>query len=85
MSEHGIDADVVALNPREIPNPAHSWETAKRSIRNACPATEHDWVKLIDLNEPAYWRECRQCGLTDVTAAALGQEVETLNVGQRET
>ena len=58
MNEHRIDVDidVDALDPREIPNPAHSWETAKRCIRNACPAAEHDWVELTGLDETVYWR-----------------------------
>jgi hypothetical protein len=51
--------------------------TAKRCIRNACAANEHDWVELTGFEETAYWRECRECGIADVTAQALGQDVET--------
>lgn len=87
MSESsGIDADVEALDPREIPIPAHSWETAKRVIREACPADEHDWAELTGVeDQPAYWRECRDCGIADVTAQALGQDVETPNANRQES
>ena len=79
MNERGIDVDVTVLDPREIPNPAHVRVTAKRCIRQACAANEHDWADLIVDGETAYWRECRTCGIADVTAGALGQGVETPN------
>ena len=73
-SGDGIDVDVDALDPREVPAPAHSWETAKRAIREACAAEEHSWIDLT-----TYWRECCNCGIADVTVAAVGQNVETPN------
>lgn len=84
MSDAALDVDVDALDGGEIPHPPHSWATAKRCIRNACAVGEHDWVELTGLDELAYWRECRECGLADVTAQALGQRVETPYAGQQE-
>ena len=72
--------DTETLDAREVPHPPHSWETAKRCIQNACAADEHDWVELTGLDEPASWRECRVCGIADVTAKAVGQDVETPNI-----
>jgi hypothetical protein len=85
MTENsGIDVDVDALDAREVPIPPHSWATAKRCIRTACDAGEHDWVELTGVEDPpAYWRECRDCGIADVTAAAVGQDVETPNADQQ--
>jgi hypothetical protein len=77
MTESEIDVDVSDLDPRDIPVPHHSWSTAKRVIREACTAGEHDWAELAGLDEPAHWRECEQCGIADVTAAAVGQDVGT--------
>ena len=79
MSDNGIEVDVDALDAREIPHPPHPWDVAKRCIQKACTADEHDWVDLTGLDEPAYWRECRVCGIADMTAAAVGQDVETPN------
>lgn len=80
MAENSaIDVDPDGLDAGEIPHPSHSLETAKRCIREACPADEHDWVELSGASN-AYWRECRDCGIADVTAAAVGQDVETPNV-----
>ena len=79
MSERGIDVDVAALDEDEVPTPAQPWEVAKRCIREACPADGHDWVDLTGLDPTGYWRECRTCGIADVTAQALGQGVETPN------
>ena len=76
---NGIDVDVDALDAREIPHPQHPWHVAKRCIRNACPADEHDWRELTGLDPTGYWRECRTCGMADVTAKAVGQDVETPN------
>lgn len=73
MKDHGIAIDVTKLNPREVPTPAHSWETAKRAIREACSAEEHSWIEFT-----TYWWECRECGIADTTAA-VGQDVETPN------
>jgi hypothetical protein len=85
MNGDGIDVDVTALDAREVPIPPHSWATAKRCIRTACDADEHDWVELTGVEDPpAYWRECRNCGIADVTAAAVGQNVETPHAGQQE-
>ena len=71
-SGDGIDVNVGMLDPREVPVPGHSWEIAKRVIREACAAEEHSWIELT-----THWRECRDCGIADVTAQALGQNVET--------
>jgi hypothetical protein len=79
VSDSALDIDVDTFDGGEIPHPPHSWETAKRCIRNACAANEHDWVELTGFEETAYWRECRECGIADVTAQALGQDVETPN------
>lgn len=76
-------ADVSSLDTREVPHPPHSWEIAKRCIRSACSADDHDWVALTGAEPTAYWRECRKCGIADVTAAAVGQDVETPNVERR--
>lgn len=84
MSERDIDVDVNALDPRKVPNPVHSWATAKRCIQQACPAREHDWINLTIGGETAYWRECRTCGIADVTAAAVGQDVETPHTDHQE-
>ena len=83
MTESEIDVNVSDLGPREIPVPHHSWSTAKRIIREACITDEHDWIELTGLDEPAYWRECKNCGIADVTAAAAGQDVETPNASQK--
>jgi hypothetical protein len=83
MTEGAIDVDVDELDAREVPVPHHSWSTAQRVIREACAADEHDWAELTGLDEPAYWRECKTCGIADVTAAALGQDVETPNADPR--
>ena len=79
MNGDGINVDVESLDAREVPAPHHSWETAKRVIREACPADDHNWVELTGLNPTGYWRECRTCGIADVTAQALDQDVETPN------
>lgn len=85
MNGTGIDVDVNALDAREVPHPPHSWDVAKRCIRTACDAGDHDWVELTGVDDPpAYWRECRTCGIADVTAAAVGQDVETPHADQRE-
>ena len=65
------------MNARNIPHPPHSWSVAKRCIAESCGLDEHDWIELTGGGEPAYWRECRDCGIADVTAAAVGQDVET--------
>ena len=75
----GIDVDVDALDPREAPVPAHEWDVAKRVIREACTAEEHSWIKTT-----TYWRECRDCGIADVTAQAFGQDVDTPNYHRKE-
>ena len=78
MNGSSIDVDVKSLDAREVPHPQHSWETAKRCIRTACDAGEHDWAELTGVEDPpAYWRECRICGIADVTVAAVGQDGET--------
>ena len=79
------DVDPETLDAREVPHPSHSWETAKRCIRTACAADEHDWAELKGLDESAYWRECRVCGIADVTAKAVGQGVETPNDNRRDS
>jgi hypothetical protein len=84
VENSGIDVDVDALDAREVPVPHHSWETAKRVIQKACNADEHDWVELTGLDPTGYWRECHTCGIADVTAAALGQDVETPNADRQE-
>jgi hypothetical protein len=85
MAENsGIDVDMNALDAREVPHPPHSWATAQRSIQTACDAGEHDWVELTGFEETRYWRECRDCGIADVTAAAVGQDVATPNANQQE-
>ena len=68
MSERGIDVTVDSLDEDEVPNPAQPWEVARRCIRTACAADEHDWVGLMGLSPTGYWRECRTCGIADVTA-----------------
>ena len=68
---------------REIPHPPHPWEVAKRCIQKTCVADEHEWVKLTGLPKTAYWRECPVCGMTDVTAQTVGQDVETLETMDR--
>ena len=76
----GIDVDVESLDAREVPHPPHPWDVAKRCIQKACDAGEHDWAELTGVEDPpAYWRECRVCGIADVTAKAAGQDVETPN------
>lgn len=40
-----------------------------------CGADSHEFVEL----DGYYWRECRRCGLADVTLADLGQPVQTPN------
>ena len=82
MTEGAIDADVDELDAREVPVPHHSWSTAQRVISEACAADEHDWAELTGLDEPAFWRECKTCGIADVTAAALGQDAETPHTDQ---
>ena len=67
----------------EIPHPGHSLETAKRCIHESCDPDEHDWVELTGFSEPAYWRECKKCGIADVTARAVGQDVATPNIDER--
>jgi hypothetical protein len=84
VSDSALDVDVDALDGSEVPHPQHSWATAKRCIRNACATNEHDWVELTGFEETAYWRECRTCGIADVTAKAVGQNVETPNANQEE-
>ena len=42
----GADASPEKLAAGRIPHPAHSFETAKRCIRQACGPDEHDWVEL---------------------------------------
>ena len=79
MSVRAIDVDVSTLDEDDVPVPHHSWEVAKRCIRRACFAEDHDWIDLAGLEPPGYWRECRHCGIADVTAAALGQDVATPN------
>lgn len=80
MTDGGLDVDVNALNAREVPVPHHPWSVAKRVIQEACAADEHDWIELTGAEDPqGYWRECRTCGIADVTAAALGQNVATPN------
>ena len=69
--------------PGELPHPGHSLETAKRCIRESCDTDEHDWVELTGFDEPAYWRECENCGIADVTAAAVGQDGATPNADER--
>ncbi len=83
--DSALDVDVDVLDVREVPVPHHSWETAKRVIRKACAADEHDWTELTGVGDPpAYWRECRTCRIADVTAKALGQDVETPHADRRE-
>lgn len=65
----------------ELPHPPHSLEMVKRCIRESCDPDEHDWAELAGLDEPAYWRECEKWGIADVTAAVVGQDVATPNVG----
>ena len=84
MTRSGIDLDVDGLDAREVPVPHHSWSTAQRVISEACAGSEHDWAELTGFDEPAYWRECKDCGIADITAAALGQDVETPNDDREE-
>jgi hypothetical protein len=48
------------------------------SARRAPPASTTG-PSFTGLGEPAYWRECKTCGIADVTATALGQDVQTPN------
>ena len=79
----GGDPNPEKLDPRRIPHPGHSLETAKRCIHESCDPDEYDWVELTGFSEPAYWRECKKCGIADVTARAVGQDVATPNIGER--
>lgn len=78
MTFGALDVDPDTLDEDDVPVPHHPWSTAKRCIREACPAGEHEWVELTGTGRTIYWRECRKCGIADVTAEALGQDVETL-------
>lgn len=75
------EADVGKISPEDIPTPQHSFEIAKKCIRNACPEDEHDWAELRREDGGFYhWRECRECGIADVTAFAVGQDVDTPHI-----
>jgi hypothetical protein len=86
VSNSALDIDVDALDRREVPHPQHSWATAKRCIQEACDANEHDWVELTDsTGKTFHWRECRVCGIADVTAKAVRQNVKTPNTKERKS
>ena len=59
--------------------PAHPLTIARERIASGqvCEPDRHEWTEL----EGYYWRECRRCGLTDVTLADIGEPVETPNAG----
>lgn len=63
--------------PYDIRCPAHPLSVARDTIESGdiCRSDEHDWIEL----DGYYWRECRQCGLADVTVADIGQSVKTPN------
>lgn len=64
----GPSPDVVRVphHPRGI--------TRDRIVEDVvCRESEHRWAACPGY----YWRECRECGLADVTVADLGQTVET--------
>ena len=79
----GRSGHMSEFAPEELPHPGHSLEVAKRCICESCDPDEHDWVELTGPDEPAYWRECRYCGIGDVTAAAVGQNIAMPNIGER--
>lgn len=58
--------------------PGHPPRIARERIESGriCGPHKHDWVEL----RRYYWRECRTCGLNDVTCKDIGQPVETPNV-----
>jgi hypothetical protein len=66
------------LTPYDIRCPLHPQPIARDRIADGrlCPADYHDWVELDGYD----WRECRDCGLADVTCADIGQSVDTPNV-----
>lgn len=85
----GVDAEALlerfnellpdsATDSSDVRVPGHSFDVARERIASGriCAPSEHDWIEL----RSAYWRECRSCGLADVTVADLGQPVETPNV-----
>lgn len=55
--------------------PPHSPMVAFERIISGriCRPDGHEWVDL----DGYYWRECRKCGLADVTVADFGQPIET--------
>lgn len=64
------EADVGKISPEDIPTPQHSFEIAKKRIRNACPEDEHDWAELRSEDDGFYhWHKCRECGISDVTGS----------------
>lgn len=78
--EISIDELLAAFEdegPSRIRCPPHPLKVARDRVESGrvCPADEHEWIDLSG----RYWRECRACGLSDVTVADLGQSVATPN------
>lgn len=65
--------------PYDIRCPPHSIAHAREIIATGrlCDAGDHDWIEL----DGEYWRECRACGIADVTAADVGQSIATPHAG----
>lgn len=61
----------------DIRCPPHPVSIALDAILSGsmCRPDGHDWVEL----DGYYWRECRRCGLADVTVSDFGQPVDTPN------
>ncbi len=59
------------------PADSHEW-VALPTLGDESKGTEKQ-AKETSTEEPThrYWRECRRCGIADVTAKAIGQDVET--------
>lgn len=70
------------LGPEDIRCPPHPLPIARARIESGavCEPERHEWIDL----DGHYWRECRTCGLADVTVADLGQPVETPHVSRVE-
>lgn len=64
--------------PYDIRCPPHPHARAREIIAGGrlCDPGDHDWIELVD---GYYWQECRACGIADVTAADIGQNIVTPN------
>lgn len=73
--EERLEGIVESLDAREVPFPGQLWHVTKRCLKTACLPGEHDWIELTGWPD-ARWRECRRCGLNDVTWGAVYGELE---------